>query len=255
MQGNRRIADDIDYELQIQESNLSDTRSTHYIYQGLLIGVVYVSIYTMISIVFTSNIGVAFDLTSPLNKYAPMIYFVLMFIVAASTLMLIRYGSALLWETSQRVVTRGRVIDALQHVKLMHMTGRGEEISSLFPIEFQSHLAFLLVKIVEGLSEGDPLNGYSKDFIVDYKRPKFLGPEDRAYGFQYDLIKYAEFISYRNNILDLDYKIHGYDKKKQRRLITQFRSGHYAMFVNIWRIARLLIICTLLALFSRIFLH
>lgn len=209
---------DVVQNIEAQEGIMQQTRNLHYLFQGLFLGVAFISTTTAITLLYTSSSK------SPLLPYTGAV------LVLFSSLC-VWFGVTLCKEYSERIFQRGCVLDVLHHVAVIRAHGKSAFIDGLTGY-LNTHKVFVLVKIAEGI--GSTLSGGKYARYFPYKRVG-LAPSQK-------LLEWLFYVMYFNDIFDTNY-IQDADvnlppdfpiRLPKRRLITSTRAGHRNLFFMLW---------------------
>jgi len=232
-----------------QEDILQFSRNLHYVFQGVFLGINF----SLVAIGF----AVLMEVTdNAKNRISLDVYGTALVSVLIIALFLRIIGLRLLEEYAIKILTRGIVIDTLQHMRILLFDERLSDLLQkiIRPQRNKPGMFFAVVKDLErlacshhiineniGVSCSDrqrwysALNFYLETFVLNYNTRKnkllALVVEPRT----------LFLIMFCNDIYSSNY-LSSFPKRWMFRDIAEARKGHYMLFKSIWNANAILLI-------------
>lgn len=210
--------DEIAHHLEYQEDVLQQTRNLHYLFQGLLLGIGLLSCTTTLTLLFTAP-----------NISKGLLFVAVVFCIFAA--FCFYTGTTLCKDYAERILTRGRIVDMMQHVQLLKAMNKLRFLEDYLSNHTQNAKISYLVKIAEGIVPSDTKSG-SNSFY--YKRKNLEASQG--------LLEWIYFVQCENDIFNLNYvdslgnsSSLKFNISGKTRKISETRSGHQNLFRMLWR--------------------
>lgn len=203
--------------LKYQEDILQSTRSTHYVFQALFLAITIAFVAMHIAIWLDDESFSQFTIWRTREFYSISINIMSFFPI--------QMGIILMNDHSNRIYTRGIVIDTLQHLKKKNEDEQLEKLLSLVFEKIPKQKAFTVIKATERLISIDMGRGMDKGRGFQYLTQKYHATN----------IEIWQYILFYNDINDTRYidKVENLDFNKRRK-ISDFRRGDKRVFIWLW---------------------
>lgn len=234
-----------------QENILQTTRSLHYVFQAIFLGIC--------AAIITIGYTVALDINTTNNNWKHNLLLICLIIIVS--IFIIISGFKMLKQYSERVCTRGIIVNYLQHLRLMQYKNKYDIYINNLVNNSGADIVFALIKSAEQISQKTKAHKKNQLGLSNEIKKYFAN--------QHTKIPYNNIIDFKNlnlfyislffrDISDIDYsdfnisnpsEIHFPDFANK---ISEPRKGHFRLFLGVWSMLIILMIILIVFVYLRL---